>query len=106
MAILHFFSTYFSVLAGPLFFTENPDPSQSRSIDGIKILSPGHTVDGRNPAPPWMEMKPANNGMNYLSSGAGFLPSTVVLYIDRDIPGFLHILRTYQHILRLKPQKR
>ena len=50
--------------------------------------------------------KPANNGMNYLSSGAGFLPSTVGLYIDRDIPGFLHILRTYQHILRLKPEKR
>ncbi len=30
------------------------------------------TVDGRNPAPP------VSNGMNYLSAGAGFQPSTVL----------------------------
>ena len=36
------------------------------------------TVDGRNPKqPPGMCSFPVNNGMNYLSSGAGFLPSTV-----------------------------
>ena len=35
-----------------------------------------HTVDGRNPATldGW---NPRNNGINHLSTGAGFLPSTV-----------------------------
>ena len=35
----------------------------------------------RNPAPPWMVetcWNPINNGINHLSTGAGFLPSTVV----------------------------
>ena len=39
------------------------------------------TVDGRNPAPPWMVetcWNPINSGINHLSTGAGFLPSTVV----------------------------
>ena len=37
------------------------------------------TVDGRNPAPPWMvETLYINNGINHLSTGAGFLPSTVI----------------------------
>ena len=38
------------------------------------------TVDGRNPAPPWMVetcWNPINSGINHLSTGAGFLPSTV-----------------------------
>ena len=35
-----------------------------------------HTVDGRNHAPPWL--KPViNRGINHLSTGARFLPSTV-----------------------------
>ena len=37
----------------------------------------GHTVDGRNHAPPWMVetcWNPINNGINHLSTGAGFLP--------------------------------
>ena len=33
-----------------------------------------HTVDGRNPAPP----NPVNNGIFTISTGAGFLPSTVL----------------------------
>ena len=36
------------------------------------------TVDGRNLAPPGVYKAPVNNGINYLSTGAGFLPSTVV----------------------------
>ena len=36
-----------------------------------------HTVDGKYPAPPGMYKNPTNNGINYLSTGAGFLPSTV-----------------------------
>ena len=38
-----------------------------------------HTVDGRNPAPPWMIETLINNGINHLSTGARFLPSTVSL---------------------------
>ena len=34
------------------------------------------TVDGRNPAPP--VENPVKNGINYLLTGAGFCPSTVV----------------------------
>jgi len=34
-------------------------------------------VDGRNPAPPGMYKPLKNNGINYLSTCAGFLPSTV-----------------------------
>ena len=37
----------------------------------------GGAVDGRNPAPRWMVENPINNGINHLSTGAGFLPSTV-----------------------------
>ena len=36
-----------------------------------------NTVDGRNPAPLGMYKTPVNSGINYLSTGAGFLPSTV-----------------------------
>ena len=36
-----------------------------------------HTVDGRNPAPLGMYKNPVNSGINCLSTGAGFLPSTV-----------------------------
>ena len=37
-----------------------------------------HTVDGRNPKQPLgMCKKPVNDGINYLSTGARFLPSTV-----------------------------
>ena len=36
------------------------------------------TVDGRNPAiTTWDVKNPVNNGINCLSTGAGFLPSTV-----------------------------
>ena len=37
------------------------------------------TVDGRNPAPLGMYKNPVNNEINDLSTGAGFLPSTVWL---------------------------
>ena len=43
------------------------------------LVWPDGTVDGRNPAPPEMQKNPVNNGINYLSTGAGFLPSTVCL---------------------------
>ena len=35
------------------------------------------TVGGRNPAPPGMYKTLKNNGINYISFGAGFCPSTV-----------------------------
>ena len=37
------------------------------------------TVDGRNPAPPWIveSWNPRNNWINHLSTGEGFLTSTV-----------------------------
>ena len=35
------------------------------------------TVDGRNPAPTWDVRNPVNNGIFTISTGAGFLPSTV-----------------------------
>ena len=40
-----------------------------------------HTSDGRNPAPPLMYKTLLDKGINYLtvSTGAGFLPSTVLL---------------------------
>ena len=41
----------------------------------IKPLATNNTVDGRNPAPPGMYKTLPNNGINYLSTGAGFLPS-------------------------------
>ena len=34
-------------------------------------------ADGRNPAPLGLQKKTVNNGISYLSTGAGFLPSTV-----------------------------
>ncbi len=42
-------------------------------------LAGGHTVDGRNPVPPGMYETPLNNGINYLSTGAGFQASTGVI---------------------------
>ena len=45
---------------------------------------PSHdTVGERNPAPPgvYININPANNGINYKSTGAGYLPSTVTLSI-------------------------
>ena len=43
----------------------------------------GGTVDGRNPKqPPGMYKTPVNNGINYLSTGAGFLPSTVSTHMS------------------------
>jgi len=38
------------------------------------------TIDGRNPLPRYINL--VNNGMNYISTGAGFLPSTVVHTCD------------------------
>ena len=40
--------------------------------------------DGRNPAPPGMYKNPVNNGMKYLSTGAGFCPSTVWVLLGHD----------------------
>ena len=39
------------------------------------------TVDGRNPAPPECRKNLANIGINYLPTGAGFLPSTVAVSV-------------------------
>ena len=47
---------------------------------------PLHTVDERNPASPWMVetcRNPINKGINHLSTGAGFLPSTVSIHVIR-----------------------
>ena len=33
------------------------------------------TVNGRNPAAPWMDV--IDNGISHLSTGGGFIPSTV-----------------------------
>ena len=38
---------------------------------------PVEGAERRNPAPPGMYETPMNDGINYLSTGAGFLPSTV-----------------------------
>ena len=43
------------------------------------------TIDGRNPVPPGMYKNLVNNGTNYLSTGAGCLPST-------DFSGFHQVL--------------
>ena len=48
----------------------------------IMIHCTPHTVDGRNPAP-WDVQNHVNNGINYLSTGAGFQPSTVWLGIPK-----------------------
>ena len=45
-------------------------------------------VDGRTPAPPGM-YRTLNNGINYLSTGAGFLPSRVSIddsYLNTQSP--------------------
>ena len=46
------------------------------STDAVYLCD---TVDGKNPAPPGMYKTfcSINNGINCLSTGAGFLPSTV-----------------------------
>jgi len=66
----------------PLIFLESsPFFSRISIILGFFLVSPlkKTTVDGRNPAkPPGMYKTLVNNGINYLSTGAGFLPSTVV----------------------------
>ena len=42
------------------------------------VFGYSHTVDGRNPkTTTWDVWNPVNTGINYLSTGAGFLPSTV-----------------------------
>ena len=51
----------------------------------------GHTVDGRNPAPPkksWdaSPVNPTNNGLLWIERGAGLRPSTVV-----PPNGWLHV---------------
>jgi len=47
---------------------------QYPSISKVFTIVEIPTVDGRNPASPWMVI-----GKKYLSTGAGFLPSTVLL---------------------------
>ena len=54
-----------------------------------------NTVDGRYPVPPWMVFQPYN-GVNYLPTGAGFLPSTVWLYYLTD--GIYIYIYTYIYI--------
>ena len=43
------------------------------------------TVDGRNPAPPGIYKNPVNNGIFIISTGAGFLPSTVVKDLQKMV---------------------
>jgi len=45
----------------------------------VEGVDPTDTVDGQNPAPPGMYKTLVNNGINCLSTGAGFWPSTVAL---------------------------
>ena len=56
----------------------------------LRVYKVYHIVDGRNPAPPGM-YKTCQNGRNYLSTGAGFCPSTVLViysihYYDFAMP--------------------
>ncbi len=46
-------------------------------IMSFHLFFPQHTVDRRNPANHLGCINLVNNGINYLSTGAGFLPSTV-----------------------------
>ena len=48
-----------------------------------RLDAPSTTVDRRNPVPPGMYQTLINKGLNYLSTGAGFLPSTVVASGDQ-----------------------
>ena len=53
---------------------------QAVSRKNDEIFLHNHTADGRNPTPPGMHNNyPVNNGImiSYISTGAGFLPSTV-----------------------------
>ena len=43
------------------------------------------TVDGRNPAPPWMYKTLSVMGSTTISTGAGFLPSKVCIIISRKV---------------------
>ena len=53
-------------------------PSIFQTNYAYRIILWNGTVDGRNPKqPPGMYENPVNNGINSLSSGAGFWPSTV-----------------------------
>ena len=44
-----------------------------------------HAADGSNPAPPGMYKNLVSNGINYLSTGAGFLPSAYQQYFAGNI---------------------
>ena len=77
---------------GNQFHTFSYTPVDDRSH------KPFPTVDGRNPAPPGC-MKPCKTGINklsinILSTGAGFLPSTVVKSRDSCREHILHVLAT------------
>ena len=81
-------------------------------IDGVSITSTiqrawgtplygnphmnGDTVDGRNPALPWIIETSINNEINHLSTGAGFLPSTLSWDIQ---PWSHHILAQHGQLV-------
>ena len=66
----------------------------------LLIYCKDDAVDGRNPAPLWDVYNPVNNGRHFLSTGAGFLPSTVwckwwwSLSIWSDLLRLDHIIAT------------
>ena len=41
------------------------------------VPSANYTVDGRNPVASWDVQSPVNNGINYLSTGAGIFPLVI-----------------------------
>ena len=60
------------------------NPTMETSLVVLKCVcvcmnknQPVEAAERRKPAPPGMYETPMNDGINYLSTGAGFLPSTV-----------------------------
>ena len=56
----------------------------------------------------WDVKNPVNNGMNYLSTGAGFLPSTVTVVLQISSLGAQNVRRyteIYRDVLRLAKKK-
>ena len=67
---------------------------------------PWNTVDGRNSASQLGCIDLVNNGINYLSAGAGFLPSTVGICRNPESPVFwTHELQVVciSHVIFLAP---
>ena len=72
---------------------KNRTVSSSQNGCHFKINDPHICVDGRNPAPPGMYKA---YGKSYLSTGAGFLPSTVSHWVSPSSP--FHPTRLCRHI--------